>query len=202
MARGAGEQGGAACRVRRLLISVRIRSLWRAAPIPPPLQRIALQKRGATAAFSFLIVRSSVFSVATAVFRHRMPNWTDRSFLRFFLRCAALTLWNRWKDALRECAKAIPLGNFPASRPSGNAARQRGRHRRAASLGSMARRKRRVEPDGVRPSSPGGAMGGARDGGSDGRSAAAGRKAGRFPPVSSFASFGGVGWPLQAHFGR
>ncbi len=135
MARGAGEQGGAACRVRRLLISVRIRSLWRAAPIPPPLQRIALQKRGATAAFSFLIVRSSVFSVATAVFRHRMPNWTDRSFLRFFLRCAALTLWNRWKDALRECAKTISIGNFPASRPSGSAARHRKRHRRAARPG-------------------------------------------------------------------
>ena len=44
MARNAGEQGGAAYRVSRSLISVRIRSLWRAAPIAPALQRIARRK--------------------------------------------------------------------------------------------------------------------------------------------------------------
>ena len=52
--------------------------------------------------------------------------------------------------------------------------------------GSMARRNRRVEPDGGPAVKPNGAQGGAQDG----RPAAAGRKAGRVPPVSSFAFFG------------
>ncbi len=133
---------------------------------------MALQK-GAPAAglpsfleqpFQYFLSAGTVFPQFSAISRARYRIRQTGLSIAFFLHCAALTLWNRWKDALRECAKAIPLGNFPASRPSGNAARQRGRHRRAASLGSMARRKRRVEPDGVRPSSPGGAQAGARAG--------------------------------------
>ena len=113
---------------------------------------------------------------------------------------------NAGKPRFGRVAERIPIGNFPASRPSGSAL-----DTGAAPPGSTARRKRRVEPDGVRPSSPRGAEGGAEggalgggalDGGSDGRSAAAGRKAGRFPPVSSFASFGGVGRPRRPYSRR
>ena len=51
----------------------------------------------------------------------------------FFVRPAALTLWNRWKDAVRKCKKIIQIGNFPASRPGASAGRHRGRRRRAGS---------------------------------------------------------------------
>ena len=78
-------------------------------------------------------------------------------FFCFFLRPATLTLWNRWKDALRKCAKSLSVGNFPASRPSGSAGRHGGGtagQGRGQDRGSTARRNRRVEPDGVRLSSP------------------------------------------------
>ena len=57
----------------------------------------------------------------------------DRSIKYVFLHPVSLTLWNRWKDAFRKCAKTIPIGNFPASRPGGSAGRHRGRRRRAGS---------------------------------------------------------------------
>ncbi len=44
---------------------------------------------------------------------------------------------NTGKPRFGGAAKTIPIGNFPASRPSGNAARHRGRHRRAAWPGGI-----------------------------------------------------------------
>ena len=128
----------------------------------------------------------------------------------FFLHPAALTLWNRWKDTFRKCAKAIPIGNFPAFRPNGSAGRHLGRHRRAGSGGTMARRNRRVEPEGVRPSSP--MAHGVAHRMADWRRRAgerAGERERRNGPARSPAWFfvcfffrEGVGRPRQAHFGR
>ena len=120
----------------------------------------------------------------------------------FFVRPAALTLWNRWKDVFRKCAKSISIGNFPASRPNGSAARHRRRHRRAGSghdgPAESEGRTGRVEPYGVRPSGPMAHR--AAPWIADWRRRA-GERAGEtkngtvphgLPTVSSFASFRGV----------
>ena len=114
----------------------------------------------------------------------------------FFCTPPTLTLWNRWKHDLRKCAKSLSIGNFPASRPGGSAARHRRRYRQA---GSGAR-----WPGGIGGSNRTGSgrqapwrMGrraGWRRGWRIGwPTAAASRKAGRVPhgppPGSSFASF-------------
>ena len=53
----------------------------------------------------------------------------ERSLQYVFLLPAALTLWNRWKNTIRKCAKTISIGNIPDSRPNGRAGRHRGRPR-------------------------------------------------------------------------
>ena len=89
-------------------------------------------RMGRPAALSFLIVRSSIFSVAIAVFSQfsavsprRAPDWTDRSTHSVFLHPEgprnARTPQKRWETAIRECAEKIPIGNFPAFRSSGSA---------------------------------------------------------------------------------
>ena len=117
----------------------------------------------------------------------------ERSLQNVFLLPAALTRWNRWKNAFRTCAKTISIGNIPDSRRSGRTGRHRGRprgqprgrDRRAGSgagwPGGIGGSNRKIEPEdrtGRGPAvKPNGAQDGAQGGTKDGRPAAAGRNA-------------------------
>ena len=108
-------------------------------PNPPPLG-IPLRKGvpdGADAGKSPDLERIFKISLPKSLKLLGFLNWTDRSKYNVFLHPATLTPWNRWKHALRDCAKSIMIGKFPASRPNGSAARHRGRHRRAAWPGGI-----------------------------------------------------------------
>ncbi len=78
-------------------------------------------------------------------------NWAERSIKYIFSRPPALTRWNRWKVALRMCAKVIFVGIFPEGRPAGGALRHRGRLPRARRLPRPSFRPKRTPFPSFRP---------------------------------------------------